>query len=262
MALNARPLRINLGILSVLGLIFALVLTADYFANILALVGAALIATYLLVEPVEIIQGLLMRMVPKTLLEKVFRESDPAPLFRVLSIVLVYVFFFAVLWVLATRVLPSLVLQVQAFAEDVPAYTQQLEQRLQSMHRTLGGAPHEVDPNEAGTYLAQTALGQGLAFLKATVATLPEYLLNLGATTLTGIIYALTALMLVFYFLMDGRRLKDGFVELLPLRLRADASEYLERIHRVFYGFIKGQLVLSCLAGVYLWGIYSLFGLK
>jgi predicted PurR-regulated permease PerM len=108
----------------------------------------------------------------------------------------------------------------------------------------------------------KSALGQLLGFVQKYATRALDNILEMAITTLEGMIYVITTVVIVFYLLLDGRRLKDGLAEMLPDRIRDHTLHFLESTHRIFYHFIKGQVVLAFLAGIYMYTVYEIYGFK
>jgi len=104
-----------------------------------------------------------------------------------------------------------------------------------------------------GATLKGSAIGEATMVLTRYTSNVMGYLVDFGKSTVASVIYALTALVLVFYLLVDGTVLREGFVQLLPAAMRAGANDYLEEVHSVLYYFIHGQVILAVIAGVGMW---------
>jgi predicted PurR-regulated permease PerM len=88
------------------------------------------------------------------------------------------------------------------------------------------------------------------------------YLIDIGTLALSGLIYTLTMLVLVFILLQDGSQLKKGFVELMPSRFEGLVSEFLGRFHKHAYRFIQAQALFSFIAGTAIYLFLLFIGSK
>ncbi|MFM7468921.1 MAG: AI-2E family transporter [Vampirovibrionales bacterium] len=77
---------------------------------------------------------------------------------------------------------------------------------------------------------------------------------------LSGLLYTLTGLVLVFYLLLDGPKLKTEFVQLFPQKLQPPMRQLLLDTHHIMYGFVKGQVFLGIATGIFMMVVYALFG--
>lgn len=89
-----------------------------------------------------------------------------------------------------------------------------------------------------------------------------NFLLDLGTTTLSGLVYMLTTLVLAFYLLHDGKGLKEGFINLMPTRSEAWMNRFLHRVHIHFYSIVKGQVLMSLLSGSVIYLVLVMLDIK
>lgn len=123
-------------------------------------------------------------------------------------------------------------------------------------------AQGEKNEKPTNKRLSKQAMSQLVSNVQQDVPKALHNLLEVATTTLEGILYTVATLVITFFLLLDGRRLKRGFVELLPLSFQETASRFLVSTHTILYTFIKGQVVLGFLAGAYMYFVFSLFEVK
>lgn len=92
--------------------------------------------------------------------------------------------------------------------------------------------------------------------LNTTVSNLSSFV----GTTLSTIVYGLTLLVMVFYFLLDGKLLARAFIESLPDDVEPTASHFINNLHMVMFGFVKTQVLLGLVTGTFMVFVYSLLG--
>lgn len=83
--------------------------------------------------------------------------------------------------------------------------------------------------------------------------------LNLVGGALAALIYVLTGIILTFYLLLDGPKLREHFVEFLPDRVAPTVSRLLDDTHEIMFGFVKGQVFLGLFTGLFMIVVYSVF---
>jgi predicted PurR-regulated permease PerM len=295
-------LRFNLILLCVLGLLLVAMKLMQFFYDVFAIVGGALILTYFLLGPVNavdhVLQSLCKRLprlpgsfaLPGWLATAVHHLGDHLSV-RALSVLLVYLGFFLMLWLATLRLFPLLSTQVQEFSEDLPIYLSQLDQHLASFtdspegqlilenldspsQQTLNApeaattpqqpspSPAPAKPRAASELISKNAIGQIALFLQKLGPKALHQVIEVATTTLEGMIYAIATLVIIFYLLLDGKKLKEGFVAFLPKPFQSHTATFLTSTHDTLYTFIKGQIILGFLAGSYMWFVYSLYGVK
>jgi predicted PurR-regulated permease PerM len=92
------------------------------------------------------------------------------------------------------------------------------------------------------------------------VATLVPNFLSFAGGTVNGLIYLLAGMLLTFYFLLDGVRLKEGILRRVPVSTRSVTQKLFQGFHQVMLAFVKGQVMLGLLTGAYMFVVYTIFG--
>jgi predicted PurR-regulated permease PerM len=281
--------KVNLVILCILLLVFAGLMLTEFLTSIVIMLATSLILTYILLGPVSVIDGFLLKLQ--------IRQRHLSPkLSRGLAILVVYLLFFGLLAISIIRLAPALSQQVKEFAHELPSYVSHMKdsphpQASANSSEVILQAPirsstvkttapstavdttiktrtqiHTQRSNAPKVKLLSAtytkAIQKLIANYKQYISKLGSFILDIGATTLNGLIYTLTTLVLVFYLLHDGRELKDGFVELMPARNEVSIDHFLTRLHTQFHSIIKGQTLMSFLAGGLIYLMLLALGVK
>lgn len=176
---------------------------------------------------------------------------------RTASAVLMLLLFFGVLFLFLGLVVPLLVRQLYAFAEQMPQYAQHLDQGMlenwRAQLRDLTGADLPSLKETVGKYLGQIFQGLG-KFFSGVVA---------SGQTLAGVLGLLIFTPLVtFYLLMDWPKFRGFVRDTLPVRYRALVRDIVTDVHAALSGFLRGQ-ALVCLFLALWYGVgLSLIGLR
>src|SRR5262249_45775486 len=96
------------------------------------------------------------------------------------------------------------------------------------------------------------ATRQSADLLRNAIGAVLLHLITFATRTLNGFIYFLACNLLTFYFLLDGARLKDDFLAVLPRSARKTAAALFADVHHVMFSLIRGQLFLGLLSGTYM----------
>jgi predicted PurR-regulated permease PerM len=232
--------RTNLILMCIGFLTAALILLIEALPDITVLLAATLLVTYLLKGPVQFAEKKLSRLQQhgKPLLSSGFQ--------RTLAIIVVYLAMFGLIVLSALHIIPPLAAQIQEYVRDIPQTLERIQNpgfiTAPSLFKNFFPAQQQ--------WLASTHLMQKIAIAYTEYfSRLGEYLLNIGASALSGLVYTLTMLVLVFILLQDGATLKKGFVELMPNQIEGIVSEFLNRFHRHAFRFIQAQAAISVLGG-------------
>jgi predicted PurR-regulated permease PerM len=138
------------------------------------------------------------------------------------------------------------------FRQDIS----QAEKQGRLRHHQPHGKPVSEEEKEV---IQQTVIQNAITQLENTLASAIPNLIAVFAGTINGLVYFLAGVVLTFYFLIDGSKLKQEFLKLLPSNSQPTATYLLETFHQVMFAFIKGQVLLGVLTGVYMFIIYSIF---
>jgi len=142
--------------------------------------------------------------------------------------------------------IPQVMTQGQDLAASLPGYVDRLQEHLTRLH-----ARHKFVPegSQLIAYVAETG-SQVLA----------------NAFSMTGkfvwlVIVFLSILFLAFFMLLDGRRLQETLVRLIPSRQKSHVPELLEQVEQRVGQYMAGLGIICFVAGVLTWGILALLGL-
>lgn len=103
-----------------------------------------------------------------------------------------------------------------------------------------------------------TALNQLLDVFRRFVINPGSFnVMDLLGASLTGLVYTLTGLALLFYFLMDGKRLAEGAFKLTPESVRPQVMDLLTRAHRQFHALVRIQAFTAVITGLLLYSCFT-----
>jgi len=274
--------RFNIIMLCLGVLFFVVVKLAVSLSAIVTMLAGALLLSYVLLSPVRVIGSLLYRTrIPVLCLRNGLR--------RILAIVMTYVLFFSSCAIMVFCIAPPLLVQLKEFAQDTPIYVSEVDLFLTDVetlmaqknptafqrHLKTVRRPHLVrptpDPEAPVQHLNQMARPEHLISQTArlTVEKLRQVsretvhtVLNLGSVALSGLVYTLTALVLAFYLLNDGRNLRKGLVSFMPTRQEGHTARFFHRVHLHIYNLVKAQALMSILSGGLLYVVLAVFDVK
>jgi predicted PurR-regulated permease PerM len=145
---------------------------------------------------------------------------------RGLAAVLIYALALAVITAGVLIIGPPLILQSESLAQRLPGYLDQL---------------NSVEPFE-GTDLA----GSLRTFAQSALSSV----VTVAAAIAGGVVDAALVLVLGFWFMVDGRRMADLVVRLVPAKERDKATFVTETVSKVLGAYIRGQLLMAAIIGV------------
>lgn len=267
---------------------------AGQFYNIVILLSLSVIFAYILLMPVEWAERGVVFLSKKAHQNEGFHRFASQTLElqpRIAAVITVFFTVFLLLSFSAVSLLPVLSRQVEGFGRALPHYVSQAEGAfLEWSDDTLGsGALRTIfDPEIAQaqkegvvqspsrddapiteaerqvireSFLKSTVTQAGKILEHATSSAL-ENLVGLVTHTISSLIYFLTGLVLLFYFLLDGHKLRSGLLCMLPVQMQHPAEYFLDSFHTVMLNFVKGQFLLAVISGTLMFILYSLFHVK
>jgi predicted PurR-regulated permease PerM len=136
-------------------------------------------------------------------------------------------------------VIPPLVEQVTEFVEAVPGFVDDVTAGrgpfgfLQEDYQIVDRVEEAIETEGAGGVLG-----------------LGEPVLDVVRSVVTAVVGAVTIIFLTYFMLLEGPRLINRFLELLPSGTRVRWERVGSEIYRTISGYVTGNLAISLIAGV------------
>lgn len=205
-------------VLKVLGIIIALVL-AWYLRSVLVLLFIVLIVAASLSPFVD------------------WAEKRRIP--RLLSVIIIYILFLAMLFLLGYLIFPPLVHQIIDFANTAPQYVKYPEffsaGKLQSFVETY---------NISGT------ISENISTILSNTASIAQGIFTASATAFTALAQLIIALALIFYILLTKNQLIEGILKYIPKRKKKLFYKVGGEILLKLGMWSRGQFALCLLVGL------------
>ncbi len=175
---------------------------------------------------------------------------------RLVATAVVFLVVVAAIGGIGSALVFSLIRQTQAFSSTVIAYFSNLP---------------TLNINSVETFLQKQAgipvstINQAIDQLRGQAVTYAQ----LAATNAINIVFFVTGAflnvflvgVLSFYFLLDGKRLRDSIVNIVPQRQMSHVLVFEDALNRVVGNYIRGQLTLAAIVGVLAGVVCALTGL-
>jgi len=177
---------------------------------------------------------------------------------RPLAIAAVYVVLLLLSVVGALIVLPAILEQGQVLIQNSPAYLKATQEWLLGWEVTL--REHFSHANLPPGFLnVQQLLSDKIAgFLTSSAASLGTVLLDAA----TALFIAVSALILSFFFLLQGPQIGEGFAGLFPATRQGTARALAAEVTHMFGSFIAGQAIVSAITGIAITVLLAVVGFK
>jgi len=223
--------------LAVIAIAVVLVLVIIHVRTTLRWLFAAIFLTLALFPAVDRIQSIRVR------------GRHPFP--RWLSILIVYLFTFAVFVFLVLQVVPPIVSEAENLGSKVPGY-------INDFKEWANQNPQFQDLNHK--YNITSTLKSQASSIPSELGNAAGDVRDVTVSILEHLIAAITILALTFFLLLDGRQQGERFLE----RFDDDTAERLRRIATRIAGVVKSyvsvNLTLAVAAGVFTWISLEILG--
>lgn len=176
---------------------------------------------------------------------------------RSVATALIMLLFFTALALVAVLVIPTLANQFSGLIADLPAYLARVEKRYEAqIFHYIGTLPDDyvTGLKDAATNVSGAMIGM--------VGGLAAGIFNSGMAIVNVLSLILLTPVVAFYLLRDWDRIVEKFHSLLPRPHAGTIREQLTIIDRTLAGFIRGQINVCLMLGVFYAIGLSLVGLK
>jgi predicted PurR-regulated permease PerM len=221
-------------------LLFALVfMIGFFFADILRILGIALLLSYMAITTVD-------------WLEKKLKN-------RAVSVSLVYIIMLAVIGISLLLIVPAVVFQITQLIQTTFNAIPEMLKKLTEMLLPLEQKFHSYQLNVK----AQDIMNNIIANLPRPDPTAIVSNLNyIAVGTMTWLLYWISISVVTFYFLLDGYKITDNLIHLFPAKHQPFLQSIATDADKSLQSFFRGQLVLGLAFGLLMMGVYSALGVQ
>ena len=179
---------------------------------------------------------------------------------RVLAIVLVYIVLGVVILGIAALVIPAIIAQADAFLAQIPQFiegwNQNMAPRIEDLVAYLNTQGITFEDIQA--YMQEEIVPN----LQAWGARLGQALFAGVQGAIGGIVFMVTVPIIVFYLLLDARKIRESLIKFAPKQAASEIQNLLNRLARMLNHYIRGQLKLSFIMFAITTIALSIFGVK
>jgi len=221
-----------------------------FFGDIILTFALAWLVAFIL-DP--LVDGLSGRPVPQVLLRWV-RQRVGDPIARVLealhlppglAVSLVYLGLVVVMIVIVIFLVPVTVTQLSQLGARLPEYIAQAPDWTAALQENLARLNVYVDLSSFYQPEEMTRRAESIG------TAIVQNALVVVAQVASGVANALIVLILSFYMMLDGKKVAEQALALIPHQYHDELHVAARSIDRTFGGFIRGQLVMALLYAVF-----------
>jgi predicted PurR-regulated permease PerM len=171
---------------------------------------------------------------------------------RSIAVLLIYTLFIASVVILIINMVPMLEKQLNELAKRLPEWNEQMQEMIQTYN------DHSKDMLPIGI---QTGIEKSLTRMEQGISDGIGNLLGSIGSTLNQVFVALIVPFLAFYMMKDAQSIEQGMMTLIPGRRRAELVRLLRDIDQALGNYIRGQLLVSIIVGIFAYIGYLIIGL-
>jgi predicted PurR-regulated permease PerM len=175
---------------------------------------------------------------------------------RVIGTLLIYVVVLAILGAFGYALIFSLIQQILSLSSTVIDFANSLPDKFSSLInflQTQGGIPADN---------ITKALDQIQTEVTSIAQTAVTNVLNIAVYVSNAFIDILLVIVISFYLTVDGKRIRDSIMDIIPRRSLEHALVFEDALNRVVGNYIRGQLTLALIIGVLASFVCLVTGLK
>ncbi len=176
---------------------------------------------------------------------------------RTLAVIIVFALLIGVLYLFTLAILPALANQIKDIVATIPSILADLKSWVENIFDKLSDLSLEnLDNVKIQFFESIEKVANGVQ------TNLPTKTINFISSMISGIGVILLSFVVGFYMLFNFNNVSKGFLNLLPLRYRDEASDLLGKISSTVREYVNGTLLLSLILTVISFIGFSIIGLK
>ena len=211
-------------------------------ARLIVLAAAVVVLAWLMATLIRIVLLVVVALMLAAGLGPLARRLQRARLPLSAAVLLIHLGLLLLLALLVVVLLPALLYQLDQVVSAAPAYGNQVASQLQALEQQF---PFLLPLEEDLKDQLREVTGQiGVLASQALVV------LRFALRLFEALAAALLVLLLTFYFIVDGQRLRGYGLSFLPAASRARVAAVTDRMGERMGGWLLGQIVLSTVVGL------------
>jgi predicted PurR-regulated permease PerM len=232
-----------------------------FFGDIILTFALAWLVAFVLAPIVDMCSGrpaprVLTKWVRRRGSDRVARVLENLRLPRGLAVSLVYLGLVVALVVIAIFLVPLVVTQFSQLGAKLPEYIAQAPDWTENLEENLAKRNIYVDltPIYQPEEMTRRAETIGAAIIQNALVVVTQ--------VVSGVASAFIIVILSFYMMLDGKKVLKQTLALVPAEYHDELAVAGRSIERTFGGFIRGQLVMALLYGVFVTLAMTITGLR
>lgn len=177
---------------------------------------------------------------------------------RTASIFIVYAIIVALLiWAVASFI-PMIEGQLTSFVENLPAYVKSVNVESSKLLKSPWLTNYQSELQDMLANISNKAVDYAESFSKNAIDWASSFATAIARVTLAIIMSPF----ILFYFLRDSHKMKEGLIKVLPTRMCRPTSRILGDINKQLAGYVQGQVTVAIVVGIMFTIFFNMIGLR
>lgn len=177
---------------------------------------------------------------------------------RTASIFIVYAIIVAlIIWALASFI-PMIEGQLMSFVENLPSYVKSVNVEGAKLLKSPWLANYQSELQDMLANISNKAVDYAESFSKNAI----DWASNFASAIARVTVAIIMSPFILFYFLRDSHKMKEGLIKALPTRMRHPSARILGDINKQLAGYVQGQVTVAIVVGIMFTIFFNIIGLR
>ncbi|SDO76560.1 Predicted PurR-regulated permease PerM [Streptococcus equinus] len=177
---------------------------------------------------------------------------------RTASIFIVYAIIVAlIIWALASFI-PMIEGQLMSFVENLPSYVKSVNVEGAKLLKSPWLANYQSELQDMLANISNKAVDYAESFSKNAI----DWASNFASAIARVTVAIIMSPFILFYFLRDSHKMKEGLIKALPTRMRRPSARILGDINKQLSGYVQGQVTVAIVVGIMFTIFFNIIGLR
>lgn len=204
-----------------------------------------------------IVLPLVMSAVVYYLLKPLVDWAEKQGVGRTAAIALVFTLVVLLLIGAVATVVPMIEEQLMSFIKNLPNYVREVEKQSTQILKDERLETFRPQLENVITNFSSKALEYAQTISKSAV----DWAGNVAGAVARVTVAIIIAPFIIFYFLRDGKQMKEQFVSQLPTAIRPSVSRVLSGMNSQLSGYVQGQVTVAIVVGIMFSILFTIIGL-
>ncbi|WP_270335546.1 AI-2E family transporter [Streptococcus macedonicus] len=177
---------------------------------------------------------------------------------RTTSIFIVFAIIIALLIWAVARFIPMIQEQLMSFVKNLPSYVRSINVEANKFLESPWLANYQEELEKMLSNVSTKAIDYAESFSKNAL----DWASNFASAIARVTVAIIMSPFILFYFLRDSGKMKEGLLKRLPTRMRRPILRVLGDINKQLAGYVQGQVTVAIVVGIMFTIFFNIIGLR